>query len=105
MTHQIEAAASWSHALRALERDLEQVERLLADGEAAEPAAEAWTPPAGLGPIPAELTDQARALLERQIEVARRLSAAAGDSRRHDRALSHLGQDVPRPPVYIDTPA
>lgn len=98
-------ATEWDQALRALEHDLAQAERLLADDDAAEPEGQSWAPPIGLGPIPAHLQERARALLDRQLAVARRLSAAAGDSRRHERALSQLGQDAPRPPVYLDTPA
>ena len=64
-----------------------------------------WTPPQGLGPLPAHLVERARALLARQLSASAALAAAARNSRRHDRAISHLQVSSPPPPVYLDTPA
>ena len=97
---------AWSRALAALEMDVAEAESMLAiDRIFEEKARDPWTPPVGLGPLPAHLTERARALLGRQLQVSRELTAAARNSRRHDRAVSHLQVTQPSPPVYLDTPA
>ncbi|MFN3865153.1 MAG: hypothetical protein ACK4MD_00400 [Demequina sp.] len=88
-----------------MERDVERAELLLDDDAAGDYQQPSWTPPVGLGPVPQGLVGRARALLERQDDLAQRLTTAARYSRRHDRALAQLANDGPRPPVYIDTPA
>ncbi|WP_062137921.1 hypothetical protein [Demequina aestuarii] len=102
------AVSTWDDAIAALALSVEHAENLLDAGEAPEHLPARWSAPRGLGPIPLELVDTARALLARQGIASQRLAAAARDSRQHDRALSQLSQlsqDSPRPPVYIDTPA
>ncbi len=64
-----------------------------------------WSPPTHLGPMPATLADRARALLDRQLEVSRRLAEAAALSRRQLRAASMLRQRAESAPVYLDVPA
>lgn len=97
--------AAWADALSALEIDLELAERMLALDHIAEDPPEPWTPPADLGPLPLEFADRVRALLDRQIELARRLAEAADLNRRHQRAVQAMRHDGPSSPVYVDTPA
>lgn len=98
--------AAWASALTALELDVEAAEHMLAlDHIAAAPPRDPWAPPVGLGPLPATLGDRARALLDRQVEVGRRLAEAADLSRRHSRAAHAMRQVPPAVPVYLDTPA
>lgn len=98
--------AAWEAALTELEVDVAAVEAMLALDRIAEaPPRDPWAPPVGLGPLPAPLVDRARTLLDRQIEVGRRLAEAAELSRRHSRAAQALRQAPPSVPVYLDTPA
>ena len=96
--------AAWESALAAIEMDVERAESLLAAGATAVPPA-IWKAPEGIGLMPRALETRARALLERQLEVAAQLAAAARDSRRHDRVIAQLTLTEQRPPVYLDTPA
>lgn len=63
----------------------------------------AWRPPSGLGPLPASLQSRAQALLERQLDVARRTAEAALLSRRHSQAAEAMRARPPAVPVYLDT--
>lgn len=97
---------AWSRALGDLEMDVVEAESMLAvDRVFEEKARDPWTPPADLGPLPAHLAERARTLLARQLYISRELASAARNSRRHDRAISHLQVSSPVPPVYLDTPA
>jgi len=97
---------AWAQALGDLEMDVAEAESMLAiDRVFEEKARDPWTPPVGLGPLPAHLVERARSLLARQLTVSRELTSAARNSRRHDRAVSHLQVTSPSPPVYLDTPA
>ena len=97
---------AWARALGDLEMDVAEAESMLAiDRVFEEKARDPWTPPVGLGPMPAHLAERARALLARQLHVSRELASAARNSRRHDVAISHLQVTSPAPPVYLDTPA
>ncbi|WP_149203363.1 hypothetical protein [Actinotalea subterranea] len=98
--------SAWEAALTALELDVEAAERMLAlDHIADTPPRDPWAPPVGLGPLPAALGDRALALLDRQIEVGRRMAEAADLSRRHGRAAQALRSGAPSVPVYVDLPA
>lgn len=97
---------AWESALTSLEVDVAAAERMLALDRIAETApASRWTPPTGLGPLPLSLADRATALLERQIEVGRRLAEAAELSRRHLKAAHAMRATAPSAPVYLDLPA
>ena len=97
---------AWARALGELEMDVAEAESMLAiDRVFEEEARDPWTPPVGLGPMPAHLVERARTLLSRQLHVSRELATAARNSRRHDRAIAHLQVTSPVPPVYLDTPA
>ena len=101
-----EWADAWAEALGALEIEVAEAEAMLAVDHVFEAIArDPWTPPSHLGPLPAHLVERARALLGRQLDVSRQLAAAPRNSRRHDRAMSHMRDNPPAPPVYIDTPA
>lgn len=97
--------AAWEAALEALELDVDQVERALALRDIALDPPDPWRPPSGLGPLPAALADRARALLDRQIEVSRRVAEAAALARRHARAAQAMRSAPEASPVYLDTPA
>jgi len=97
---------AWADALGALELDVAEAETMLAvDHVFSATVRDPWTPPTNLGPLPAHLVERARTLLGRQLDVSRQLADAARNSRRHDRAVSHLKAGTATPPVYIDTPA
>ncbi|KGM10239.1 hypothetical protein [Cellulomonas bogoriensis] len=97
---------AWAEALDALELDVTAAEQMLTmDHIADDPPRDPWAPPAGLGPLPLALADRARAVLDRQLEVGRRLAEAADLSRRHSRAAQALRSAPPAAPVYLDTPA
>lgn len=97
--------AAWSHALTELELDVAQAEALLrADHEeAVRLHAQPWVPPHGLGPLPVSLAERAQALLDRQLDVARRTAQAALLSRRHLVAVDAMRERPPALPVYLDT--
>lgn len=96
---------AWEQALAALELDVDVAERMLALDRIAEAPPNRWAPPTGLGPLPLALADRAKALLDRQIEVGRRLAEAAELSRRHLRAAHAMRGTAPSAPVYLDVPA
>jgi len=95
--------AAWDAALTALELDVDVAERMLGhDHLPATP--DPWTVPTGLGPLPAALADRARALLDRQVEVSRRVAEAAVLARRHGQVAQAMRSAPPALPVYLDTP-
>ncbi|GEA90139.1 hypothetical protein [Cellulomonas cellasea] len=97
--------AAWSHALTELELDVAEAEALLRADHAGpvELRSQQWVPPTGLGPLPAPLVERAQALLDRQLDVARRTAAAALLSRRHLVAVDAMRERPPAVPVYLDT--
>lgn len=95
--------AAWSHALTELELDVAQAEALLRADHVGPVSAQPWVPPTGLGPLPAPLVERAQALLDRQVEVARRTAEAALLSRRHLVAVDAMRERPPALPVYLDT--
>jgi hypothetical protein len=96
----------WEAALAALELDVDAAEELLRISHLPTTAqvarAAAWRPPAGLGPLPAPLLTRAQALLDRQLDVAQRLSQAAALSRRQLAAAQVLRARPDAVPVYLD---
>lgn len=94
---------AWDAALTALELDADLAERMLGhDHLPATP--DPWTVPTGLGPLPAALAERARALLNRQVEVSRRVAEAAVLARRHGQVAQAMRSVPPAAPVYLDTP-
>ena len=70
------------------------------------PAAAAWHPRADLGPLPAALEVRARALLDRQLDTARRTAEAITRSRRQLAATRALQAPAGRAAaVYVDDEA
>jgi len=110
-THETHAA--WRAALDELEALVAEADafgsatgtRLQAGdgGPAPLPSPRRWTPPTGLGPLPADLATRASSLAERQRGVLGRLEAARAA------VLQHLGavrtveaSHEPSRPVYLD---
>jgi hypothetical protein len=94
---------AWAGALDEMEIAVREAQALLTDAHRPAPVAgAAWTPPAGIGPLPASLEERARAVLERQLAVAEALAAAMVRSRRQLRALATLAPAPAHPPVYVD---
>ncbi|MGY4643774.1 hypothetical protein [Cellulomonas sp. URHB0016] len=100
---------AWAAALDALELDVVAAEDLLRTAHLTSvqdvAVASAWHPPTTLGPLPAALHVRASAVLERQLDVARRTAEALAYSRRH---LAAADLARPRPleaPVYVDEQA
>lgn len=102
---------AWTAALDELELDVAEAERMLTldhlvgAADAPDTPTDPWAPPAGLPPLPASLAERARALLQRQVEVAERIARAAAQNRRHDKVVEAMRAKPPTPPVYVDTPA
>lgn len=100
--------AAWDSALRAVELDVDDAERLILRMRAGDddlperPVLDDWVVPALLGPLPNEFADRARRLLQRQSEVSERLVEAMVHARSHRRALGKFDQ-AERRPVFVDT--
>jgi hypothetical protein len=98
--------AAWDVALRAVELDVDEAERLIArmhDGEDAgvpSPVGD-WIAPALLGPLPVEFAERARTLLRRQADVSERLAEAMVSARSQTRGLSKF-DEAERAPVFVD---
>ena len=101
--------AAWLAALDELEAVAGRDPQLTADGAGVSGAGAGlgahgtWTPPAGLGPLPAELADRASAVAGVQRGALARLDAA------RKAVLAHLGavrsvesSHEPERPVYLD---
>ncbi|GIG27670.1 hypothetical protein [Cellulomonas marina] len=112
----------WEAVLGELETDVETAERILAEAHAApavvpggtpsagpavptvhQGASASWVPPTGLGPVPASLQVRARALLDRQLDVARRTAESIASGRRHAAAADAMRVRSAAVPVYIDS--
>jgi hypothetical protein len=100
--------AAWSAALDAMELEADDVARMLRHRdllEAADAAAPAFAPPPGLGPLPLELQERARRLVQRQLDLSRELSIAIAGNRQQARLVSRLhreGGTGQPPPVFLD---
>lgn len=100
---------SWATVLADLARDAAEHERILAavrdGGEEELPAAEAWTPPSGLGPLPVDLKEQAMRVLDRQLDLAVRLAEAQTHNAEQQRLADRLngGHARTTAPAFFDT--
>ena len=96
----------WVAALDALEADVESIERLIEDEHRAQalPAAEPWSPPAGIGALPLDLKPRADQILARQIAAAQAVSAAIIGNRRQTAyaAKVEVGTAGKAIPNYLD---
>jgi hypothetical protein len=102
--------AAWTAALEAMELEADTVERMLRhrDGLQQPTDGALFAPPEGIGPLPMELTERARVLMGRQLELSRELSLAIIGNRQQARLVSRLQREGPKgqmPPVYIDNRA
>lgn len=99
--------AAWVEALDRLDVDVAAAEEMLSVAHlppvAAVAQAQAWRPPAGIGPLPPSLEQRARELLDRQLAVAERLAEAAAQARRQRVAAEALRTRSADAPVFLDT--
>jgi hypothetical protein len=104
---------AWSAALDELELEVGRVEALLAGDHVRRDAAWAamavdhteWTQPAGLPPLPADLTERALAVLHRQTAAAASLGLAMTANRRQSIVAARMGTDEVVRPAYVDASA
>jgi len=94
----------WVAELTRLEADVALAEAALRTNEA--PVLPAWERPTVRGPLPAQLEDRARLVLERQLAVAHRLTQRLTATGR-ERSLHQRLRDTAHPdvPVYLDIDA
>ena len=102
--------AAWTAALEAMELEADDVERMLRHRDMLQHTADGtlFAPPDGIGPLPMELTERARALMQRQLDLSRELSIAIAGNRQQARLVSRLQREGPigqMPPVYLDNRA
>ncbi len=94
----------WVDELDRLEADVTVAESMLRVNEA--PVLPAWERPVVRGPLPTELEDRARFILERQLAVAhqitQRLVSTGKERQLHERFRDTAHPDVP---VYLDIDA
>lgn len=95
------ADAAWASFLDTLESELQAVDRAEAErGRKVTPFAAP-----DLGPLPAELADRARALLEQVRAAEAEVRADMARTTVQLRELRHMDPRAPRPPSSIDTRA
>jgi hypothetical protein len=100
-------AAAWTAALDAMELEADSIEQLLRHRDllALAPERAVFVPPGGIGPLPMELTERARLLVQRQLDLSRELSIAIAGNRQQARLVNRVqregGSGAP-PPVYVD---
>ncbi len=94
----------WVLELDRLEADVALAESMLRVNQA--PVLPAWQRPVVRGPLPSELEDRARLILERQLAVAhqmtQRLLSTSKERQLHQRFRDTAHPDVP---VYLDIDA
>ncbi len=98
--------AEWAAALDALEMEVEAVEAMLVDEHRSREtaAADPWTPPAGLGPLPLDLRPRADGILARQLAAAQQITLALATNRRQAAfaAKVEVGAQGAARPAYLD---
>lgn len=99
--------SDWAAVLDSFETDLRNAEWLLSHGVGeTEILNSGWTPPQGLGPIPAEYCEWVRSLLDRQATMYSRLVSATSRSRQRGAYLhSPAGASSDRHSQFIDARA
>lgn len=115
---------AWKNVLDEMEQRLESGERFIAsmqaatqqvqdDEEQSELSSEelsgeydtpdlSFTPPVDIGPVPAELVDRARQVLQRQHDLEAATQAAMNTARKHSDAAKAMRPAAPSVPVYFD---
>jgi hypothetical protein len=98
------AGAAWDLTLDELEAAVLAAESLALGAGDGAGAAQAWAPPAGLGPLPASREPRARALAERQQAAVEALTEARDRSARQLAALEQMSSSADRSaaPSYLD---
>lgn len=101
---------AWTCALDALEGDVEQIEKLIADDHLLRdiPQTDPWSPPEGLGPLPLDLRPRVDAILARQIAAAHAVTMAIVANRQQIALTARIeSRDNPAPPrpAYVDCAA
>lgn len=91
--------APWTTALDAFERSLAEQREAVARGDAG--AVDAFSPPAGLGPLPRELADRARALLAASQEHVDELRTTLASTQRELALLDRMAP-AGASPSYLD---
>jgi hypothetical protein len=95
---------AWLEALADLELEVDRAEALLKSAEIEPPEVSQWAPPVGLGPLPAELLDRAKALHAKQMRVTQAIMHALTHNRAQAAVAARMetGHVAPRP-VYVDS--
>lgn len=103
--------ASWEQALDALDAHVVRAEQIIA-GMLPEDSAGAlgstpWSPPVGLGPLPAEFVFRARTLLERQERLIAAIPRVLAETDKQRRVAARVSDATTTPavPVYLDVTA
>jgi hypothetical protein len=99
--------AAWTEALDAMELEADAVEQMLRHRDLLEQAPQraVFVPPTGIGPLPLELTERARLLVQRQLDLSRELSIAIAGNRQQARLVNRVQREGgigAHPPVYLD---
>jgi hypothetical protein len=95
---------AWLGALGELELEVDRAEALLRSAQTEPPEVSAWSPPGGLGPLPATLLDRAQAVHERQLRVSARIVESLARNRAQSAVTARIetGQPSASVPVYVD---
>lgn len=96
---------AWQVDLDRIELDVLRAERALESG--ADLRTDPWDVPGNHGPIPRELRDRARSILERQQTVMARIAEQLGVNLRHQTVIEKVGlsSSLSNVPVYLDVSA
>lgn len=114
-----EHLAAWKDVLSQMEDQLDDGEAFLASLQAATanhdessdedlgeqlspPPSFDFTPPPNLGPLPAELAEHARTILDRQRRLESATQSAMNTARKHSDAAKAMRPAAPSVPVYFD---
>ena len=102
---------SWEQALDGLEAHVVRAEQIIAGMLPADSVESAgsvpWSPPTGLGPLPAEFVFRARTLLERQERLIAAIPQVLAETGKQRRLADRVGDATTNPtlPVYLDVTA
>ena len=92
MPDNAQAIAAWEHTLDQLELDLNNSQ-----------PTEVWEPPTDLPPMPPEVVDRVRRLLDEQGELLLQLESDRRKVRRHLQYLdANAAKGMPAGPLFID---
>ena len=93
MPDNAQAIAAWERTLDQIELDLQRTRSL-----------EVWEPPADMPPMPAEVVDRVRRLLDQQSELLLQLESDRRKVRRHLQYLdANAAKGMVGGPLFIDT--